>query len=54
MINYLAKLSPRVSELADPIREIVTDKVPFNWGPEHQAAFIHMKKEIASAPVLAY
>ena len=30
------------------------DKVPFNWGPEHQAAFIHMKKEIASAPVLVY
>ena len=30
------------------------DKVLFSWGPEHQAAFIHMKKEIESAPVLAY
>ena len=30
------------------------DKVPFNWGPEHQQAFIHMKKEIASAPILTY
>ena len=30
------------------------DKVPFNWGPEHQAAFTKMKQEISSAPVLAY
>ena len=54
MINYLAKFSPTLSELAEPIREIAKDKVPFNWGPEHHAAFIHMKKEIASAPVPAY
>ena len=30
------------------------DKVPFNWGPEHQQAFTQMKKEISSALVLAY
>ena len=54
MINYLANFSPRLSELAESIRELAKDKVPFNWGPEHQAAFIHMKKEIASAPDLAY
>ena len=28
-------------------------KVPFNWGEEHQSAFTPMRKEIASAPVLA-
>ena len=54
MINYLAKFYPRLSELAEPIRDLVRDEVLFNWGPEHQAAFIHMKKEIVSAPVLAY
>ena len=30
------------------------DKVAFNWGPEHQAAFQQMNKEISCAPVLAY
>ena len=30
------------------------DKVPFNWGPEHQAAFKQMKKEIVRAPILTY
>ena len=54
MINYLAKFSARLSELAEPIRELAKDKVPFNWGPEHQQDFIQMKKEIASAPILTY
>ena len=54
MINYLAKFSPRFSELAEPIRELSKDKVPFNWGPEHQEAFVQMKKEITSAPILTY
>ena len=54
MIIYLAQFSARLSELAEPIRQIAKGKVPFNWGVEHQAAFTHVKKEIASAPVLAY
>ena len=54
MINYLSKFSPRLSELVEPIRELSKDKVPFNWGPEHQEAFKQMKKEIARAPLLAY
>ena len=54
MVNYLSKFSARLSELAEPVRELAKEKVPFNWGPEHQAAFKQMKKEIARAPILAY
>ena len=54
MINYLSQLSTRLSELALPIRELAKDKVAFNWGPEHQAAFKLVKKDIAVAPILAY
>ena len=54
MINYLSKFSARLSELALPIRELAKNKVAFNWGPEHQAAFKLVKKEIAAAPILAY
>ena len=43
-----------MSDLAELIRELSKEKVPFNWGPEHQSAFTLMKKEIASTPVLAY
>ena len=34
--------------------ELSKDKVPFNWGPEHQEAFKKMKREIARALILAY
>ena len=54
MINYLSKFSTRLSELALPIRELAKEKVAFNWGPEHQAAFKLAKKEIAVAPILTY
>ena len=54
MINYLTKSSPRLSEIAEPIRDLSKDKIPFNLGPEHQQVFIHMKKEIANAPIFTY
>ena len=54
MINYLSKFSPRFSELAEPIRELSKDEVPFKWGHQHYQAFTQMKKEISSAPVLTY
>ena len=54
MINYLSKFSPRLTELAEPIRELVKEKVPFNWGPEHPESFAMLKKEIIRAPILAY
>ena len=54
MVIYLSKFSARLSEIAELLRELEKDKVPFTWGPEHQSAFIQMKKEIASTPILAY
>ena len=52
MVNYLSNFSVRLSELAQPIRELFKDKVPFNWRPEHQEAFNQMKKEIVGASYL--
>ena len=54
MVNYLSRFSARLSELAELIRELCKDKVPFNWGPEHQAAFKQIKHGIVRAPILAY
>ena len=54
MITFLSKFSPRLSELAEPTRELSKHKVPFNWGPEHQQAFTEIKKEISNTPILAY
>ena len=54
MVNYLSKFSACLSELVESIRELSKEKVPFNWEPEHQESFKLVKKEIATAPVLAY
>ena len=54
IINYLSKFSPRLTEHAKPIRELEKEKVPFNWGPEHQESFTMLKEEIVRAHVLAY
>ena len=45
MINYLTKFSLWLTELSEPIRELIKEKVPFNWGPEHQETFNMLKKE---------
>ena len=54
MINYLTKFSPHLTELYEPVRELIKEKVPFNWSPEHQESFEALKKELVRAPVLAY
>ena len=54
MVNYLSKFLARLSEPCELIRELCKDKVPFNWGPEHQDAFKQIKHEIVRALILAY
>ena len=54
MINYLSKFSAHLSDLAELIRELAKERVPFNWGPEHDEAFSLIKKEVTAAPILAY
>ena len=51
MINYLSKFLLRLSELAELIRKLSNYKVAFNWGPEHQAAFQWINKEISCPPM---
>ena len=39
MVNYLSKFSAQLLELAEPICKLSKEKVPFNWGLEHDEAF---------------
>ena len=54
MISYLSTFSANLTELAKPIQEVSKEKVPFNWGPEHDSTFQSIKKEIVAVPILAY
>ena len=54
MVNYRSKFTPRLSELAECLHDLIHVNVPFQWGPEHTEAFTSIKKEIILAPVLKY
>ena len=54
MVQYLSKFSSRLSELSEPLRDLVHIHVPFIWQPEHIQAVEAIKKEIAQAPVMKY
>ena len=45
---------PDYLSLLNPSSELSKEKVPFNWGLEHDNAFQLIKKEIMAAPILAY
>ena len=54
IVNYLGKFTPRLSELAECLRDLIHVNVPFQWEPEHTKAFTSIKQEIIQAPVLKY
>ena len=49
MVNYLSKFTPRLSELAECLCDLICVNVPFQWGPEHTEAFTNIKQEIIKA-----
>ena len=54
MVNYLSKFTPRPSELAECLRDLICVNVPYQWGPEHSETLKSIKQEIVQAPVLKY
>ena len=52
--KYLGSFTPDLSNLCAPLNELTRKDVDFQWGPEHQEAFEHIKDNIASIAVLAY
>ena len=54
MLQYLSKFSPRIAEIAEPLRDLTKKHTPYAWGPEHNQAFTNIKKEIFQATILRY
>ena len=54
MVQYLSKFSPRIAEIAEPLRDLMKKHAPYAWGPEHNQAFDSIKKEIVQAPILRH
>ena len=54
MVNQLGKFSPVMAELIKPLRQLLSKKSTWLWGPSQDEAFRKVKSELASPPVLTW
>ena len=52
LVGYYRKFIRGFAQLAKPL--LTRQQVKFEWTPQHQEAFIHLKEAIAQAPILHY
>ena len=53
MVNQLGKFSSQMSELTQPLRELLSSKNSWTWGLSQEQAFSQVKAELAKPTVLA-
>ena len=53
MVNHLGKFSSQLAELTQPIRQLLSKKTAWLWGPDQQKSFDAVKQELAKPTVLA-
>ena len=53
-VTYLAKFIPDLSELYAPLREPLKMDALFDWQPAQEEAFLKLKDQCCSKPVLKY
>ena len=52
--NYLAKFTPKLSTVCEPLRRLQDKDSVFDWLPQHEMAFSRMKELVTQAPVVQY
>ena len=53
MVNYLNKFLPNITELMNPLLNLLKKDVPWNWSSSQQKSFDSVTEAITTAPVLA-
>ena len=52
VINHLGKFSPKLAEISQPLRQLLTVKSSWTWGPAQQSAFQNIKSKLMKPTVL--
>ena len=52
MVNQLGKFSPRIANLTQPLRELLSTKREWMWGPGQEQAFKEIKEELSKPTIL--
>ena len=53
MANQLSKFVPHLASMTKPLRDLLTKKNSWSWGPPQQEAFQVVKQALTKSPVLA-
>ena len=54
LVGYYRKFIKGFTKIAKPLTLLTRQQVKFQWTPEHQVAFVHLKDAIVQAPILHY
>ena len=54
MANQLRKFSHRLAEISQPLRELLSTKRSWVWGPDQERAFAEVKAELTQPTVLTF
>jgi hypothetical protein len=53
-VNYLARFLKQLTDIIQPIRQLMRPEIEWHWTHAQEEAFTKMKEAVASAPVLCY
>ena len=52
-MNQLGKFSSRIAKISQPLRELLSNKSAWVWGPDQERSFAEIKQELTKPTVLA-
>ena len=52
MVNQPSRFTPDIAEITQPLRELLSTKTAWMWGPAQEEAFCKLKEELTSPSVL--
>ena len=54
MVTQMGKFSPKLAQLSQPLRALLSTKQTWCWEPKQQEAFTLVKEELTKPSTLAY
>ena len=54
LVNQFNQFSPNISNLAEPLRHLLKKDTEWGWNESHEKAFVDVKTELSSPPILSY
>ncbi len=53
LVNQLGKFSPRIADISQPLRELMSSRRAWTWGPDQEKSFSEIKQELTKPTISA-